>query len=284
MSETATHLSVQLRHQLGALSLDVSFALTTPWTVLFGPSGSGKTTILRAIAGLLHPASARIASFAYDADEAEHGLKSSENDTILNENSALLVTKNAALSDKKVTLNDSAEGIFVPAHKRMVRMAAQQPGLFPHLTVRQNIAYGARNGSRAASDRASRANYIDEAMERFRLGHVAGKFPGQLSGGERQRVNLARAATAPGCRILLLDEPFSGLDLALRDELIANLRAWLAYKGSPVLSVTHDISEVFMTGDEVITLEDGRVAAQGPPEIVLAAQRAQLLRQLKAQG
>ena len=263
MSETATHLSVQLRHQLGALSLDISFALTRPWTVLFGPSGSGKTTILRAIAGLFRARSARISSTSY---------------------SNPVTDRSNVATDTRVVLTDTDADIFIPAHQRMVRMAAQQPGLFPHLTVRENIAYGAPNGGHANKDIASRTNYIDEAMERFRLGHVARKYPGQLSGGERQRVNLARAATAPGCRILLLDEPFSGLDLALRDELIANLREWLTYTGSPVLSVTHDISEVFMTGDEVITLEDGRVAAQGPPEIVLAAQRAQLLKQLNAQG
>jgi molybdate transport system ATP-binding protein len=107
-----------------------------------------------------------------------------------------------------------------------------------------------------------------------------------LSGGERQRVAIARAATAAVSlgegSVLLLDEPFTGQDVRLRDELIEELRGWLVLMERPVLSVTHDVGETFQLGTEVIKIAEGRVVQQGPVAQVLAEERERLLEQLNA--
>jgi molybdate transport system ATP-binding protein len=247
LSEIAPHLSVRIQHRLGALELDVAFTLTQPWTVLFGPSGSGKTTVLRAIAGFVRPDAGRIVSRFYG---------------------------------REFVMTDTAKKVFVEPHKRSVRVAGQGAALFPHLTVRENIAFGARS----QTEGAAAANIVQEAIERFQLPGMAEKFPSMLSGGERQRVAIARAATAAVSlsegSILLLDEPFTGQDVQLRDELIEELRGWLAHMERPVLSVTHDVGETFQLGTEVIKIADGRVVRQGPVAEVLALERERLLEQL----
>jgi molybdate transport system ATP-binding protein len=239
---------VQLRHGIGLLKIDVSFQLTHPWTILFGPSGSGKTTILRALAGLIRPNTGHILLREYN---------------------------------RQVVLLDTDSGVFVPAYRRRVKLAAQRDTLFPHMTVRENIAYGARG---MASDGTRFNTFADTAIEQFRLKALAGVPPSNLSGGERRRVEIARAATSAMCArdktLLLLDEPFSGLDAKLRDDLIADLRQTMAFFKIPVLSVTHDVAEAFQLGAEVIKLAEGRVVAQGPVEEVLAEERIRLLDQL----
>jgi molybdate transport system ATP-binding protein len=249
LSETPPHLSVQLRHRLGALQLDIAFMLTKPWTVLFGPSGSGKTTVLRAIAGFVHPDAARIVSYFYG---------------------------------REFVMTDTANRVFVNPHRRSVRVAGQGAALFPHLTVRDNVAFGARS----RTDGTTVAGIVEEALTRFQLRGLAEKLPSMLSGGERQRVAIARAATAAvgldSGSILLLDEPFTGQDVRLRDELIEELRGWLALTGRPVLSVTHDVGEAFQLGTEVIKIAEGHVVDQGPVAKVLAGERERLLEQLNA--
>jgi molybdate transport system ATP-binding protein len=220
--------TVAIHHRVGPLALEVSFALTKPWTVLFAPSGAGKTTILRIVAGLARPDSGRI-----------------------------------VLGD--VVLTDTTAKILVPTHLRRVGMVAADAALFPHLNVERNLRYGS-------------GELADEVVGLCRVGHLLGKMPRQLSGGERQRVALARALLARP-KLLLLDEPFTGLDLALRDGLVADLRTWLRV---PVLQVTHDLSEVFATQAEVLTLANGRIAEQGSAEVVLKDQRERLLRRLSS--
>lgn len=230
------------------MALDVEFVLTAPWTVLFGPSGSGKTTVLRAIAGLIHPEEGRI------------------------------------VKDGQV-LMDSATGKFIPAHKRPMRSAAQTAWLFPHKTVRQNLVYG--NGWPTKPADAMRI--AEETMSLFQLRELADRSPVELSGGERQRASVARAVFSAvtfeghGQALLLLDEPFTGLDAALRDELLSGLRDWLARWKIPVLSVTHTLGEAFQLQAEVIKIADGRVVEQGPVETVLAKERQRLLQQLRAE-
>jgi molybdate transport system ATP-binding protein len=247
LSASAPHLSVRIQHRLGALELNVAFTLTHPWTVLFGPSGSGKSTMLRAIAGFVRPDAGRIVSCFYGRD---------------------------------VVMTDTAKKIFVKPHRRSVRVAGQGAALFPHLTVRENIAFGARS----QTDGTAAAEIVEEATTRFQLRDLVKKFPTMLSGGERQRVAIARAATAAVSlgegSILLLDEPFTGQDVRLRDELIEELRGWLALRERPVLSVTHDVGETFQLGTEVIKVAEGRVVQQGPVAEVLAEERERLLTQL----
>jgi len=245
-NQPASLFSVNIRHRVGSLSLDVAFDLTKPWTVLFGPSGSGKTTVLRAIAGFVRP----------DAGSIERS---------------------------GTVLVDRATGVFLPAHQRPIRSAAQTARLFPHMTVRRNIAYG----SGPVAGHVNAMDVAERAMTLFRIQHLAARMPGELSGGERQRASVARAVVSAetfggnGKALLLLDEPFSGLDAALRDDLLAELRAWLGECNVPVLSVTHDVGEAFQLGAEVIKLAEGRVAQQGPVASVLAEERRRLMTQLR---
>jgi ABC-type molybdate transport system ATPase subunit len=108
--------------------------------------------------------------------------------------------------------------------------------------------------------------------------------PSQLSGGEQQRVAVARTL-APHPRLLLLDEPFGGLNLDLKDAVLTDLESWLTEKRTPVLHVTHDVAEAWRLGTrpgaEVLRIEEGRIVSQGPAAIVLATERAQLLASLQ---
>jgi molybdate transport system ATP-binding protein len=242
---SADLLTVRLEHRVGALALDVRFALRQRWTVLFGASGSGKTTVLRAIAGFVRP----------DAGEIAYCGR---------------------------TLVDRADGVFLPAHARPVRSAAQHARLFPHMSVLHNLLYGSGWSARREAER----ELAEEVLALFRMGGLAERRPRQLSGGEQKRVSAARAvlaaATFPGSdrALLLLDEPFAGLDVALRDELLLELRSWVAARQIPVLSVTHDVGEAFLLNAEVVRIADGRVAAHGPGAVVLADERRRLLEQL----
>jgi len=244
---------VRIRHRFGALRIDVDFVLRERWSILFGPSGSGKTTILRIIAGLIRPDFARIVSTASPGTDQE----------------------------RSFTFVDTEAGIFLPADKRVVRLAPQQPALFPHLSVLENLQYGMHRLVRDSSDAEARDQGISNLLDTFRIADLAAKYPSELSGGEAQRVNLARAVAAGGGRLLMLDEPFSGLDLLLRDELMSHLlRRQEDMRRGQILSVTHDVAEAFQLGAEVIKLAEGRVVAQGPVEVVLAEERKRLLEQL----
>ena len=239
-------LTVKMQHRVGTVSLDVSFALTQPWTVLFGPSGSGKTTVLRAIAGFARPDAGRIVC-----------------------GSDVLVDREA--------------GVFLSAHQRPVRSAGQTARLFPHMSVRTNVLFG--SGWSSKPDEG--IELADRVLELFRLGGFAERMPRDLSGGERQRVSVARAVVSavtfrsPGTAVLLLDEPFSGLDTAVRDELLAELMGWLVRWKTPVLSVTHDVGEAFQLGAEVIRIADGKTVQQGPVGEVLNEERRRLMEQLR---
>ena len=164
----------------------------------------------------------------------------------------------------------------VPTHLRNLAYAPQGAVLFPHLTVRQNVSFATdiRHQPNAAS--------IDAALERFNLTPLAHRLPRDLSGGERQRVNLARAFAVPAPQLLLLDEPFTGVDRSLRDLLLPRMQQHAAQLGIPVLSVTHDIEEALILNAEVIRLERGLVVDQGPAAHVLADELARMLGILNA--
>jgi molybdenum ABC transporter ATP-binding protein len=186
---------------------------------LVGPSGAGKTSVLRAIAGLVRPQSGRI---ALGSDVWFDG---------------------AARTD-------------LPPDRRRVGLVFQEYALFPHLTVRQNVAFGGRAR-------------VDELLERFRIARLAGAKPGELSGGERQRVALARAlAREPG--VLLLDEPLSALDAHTKAAVRAELHDVLAGLDIPVLLVTHDFEDAAALADEVSVIVDGRLRQLASPQELVA--------------
>jgi molybdate transport system ATP-binding protein len=218
------------------LNLSAKMTLSAPWTILFGPSGSGKSSILRAACGLIPSA---------DVD----------------------FTRIAPSGREELQTNHHG----VPTHRRNLAYAPQGAILFPHLTVRQNIAFATNIRHQPHSP------LLESALDLFQLTPLAHRLPRDLSGGERQRVNLARAFAVPTPHLILLDEPFTGVDRSLRDTLLPRMQQHAAQLGVPVLSVTHDIEEALILGAEVIRLEQGAIIDQGPASKVLADERTRML-------
>ncbi|MFM0646422.1 ATP-binding cassette domain-containing protein [Paraburkholderia bryophila] len=201
-------------------TLDVAFQATTPRVVLFGPSGAGKSLTLQAIAGLLHP------------DEG-------------------------AITLHGDALFDSARGIDLKPQAREIAYLFQDYALFPHLNVRQNIGFGLQQGW--LNPRARLAHpQVDYWLDALELKSVAGNHPAQLSGGQKQRVALARALVAQP-RLLLLDEPFSALDSALRQRMRRELSDLQTRLDIPMVLITHDPDDVAAFGDQVVQVSDGCV-------------------------
>ena len=184
-------------------------------TVLFGPSGSGKTTLLRLLAGLDHP---------------DEGL----------------------IRFRDQSWFDSTQGVILPPQRRRAGFLFQDYALFPHLTVRRNVEFGAPSSVKAA-----------EWLARFGLSGLASRLPRHISGGEQQRVALARALAAEPA-LLLLDEPLSALDTPTRSRLRHELRRALVEGGVPSVIVTHDRIEAMALGDWIAVLTNGRVSQTGP--------------------
>jgi iron(III) transport system ATP-binding protein len=150
----------------------------------------------------------------------------------------------------------SGPGAFTPPERRRIGMVFQEAALFPHLSVGRNVAYGL---PRRDPRRAAR---VEAALALVGLSGLADRAPATLSGGQAQRVALARAL-APEPSVILLDEPFSGLDAPLRAELRLEVRRVLAETGATGIFVTHDQEEAFVVGDEVAVMRDGRILQQG---------------------
>jgi molybdate transport system ATP-binding protein len=154
----------------------------------------------------------------------------------------------------------------LPVRDRAVGMAFQDQLLFPHLTALENIAFGPRTAG-ASRDDARRT--AQDWLDRFAVGDLARRKPRQLSGGQAQRVSIARAlATEP--RLLLLDEPFSGLDIGVAASLRVELARHLASYDGVTLLVTHDAIDALTLADVVWVLDDGRLVQVGPPREVAA--------------
>ena len=199
--------------------LDIAFATDAPVVALYGPSGGGKSLTLQAMAGLL----------ASRTGHVRIGAR---------------------------TLFDAARGIDVPAPARGVGYLFQHYALFPHLSVRQNIAFGLTTWrQRLAADDAAQ---VDALIDSFGLQALAGSRPATLSGGQQQRVALARALA---CRphLLLLDEPFAALNPMLRQQLRDELGAVRARAGIPAVMITHDIDDVLALADVAVLIDGGRV-------------------------
>jgi iron(III) transport system ATP-binding protein len=150
-------------------------------------------------------------------------------------------------------LADAADGRHVAPEARRIGMVFQDYALFPHLSVEANVAFGIRH-----LDAAARRARTQEVLDLVGLGHAARRAPHQLSGGQQQRIALARAL-APAPRLLLLDEPFSSLDVDLRERLAHELRAILQLSGTTALLVTHDQLEAFAVGDLIGVMHQGRL-------------------------
>jgi ABC-type Fe3+/spermidine/putrescine transport system ATPase subunit len=149
----------------------------------------------------------------------------------------------------------------LPAHRRGTAMVFQDYALFPHMTVRNNVAYGLKL---ARVSRADRERRVGETLEFVGLGRLGDRYPGQLSGGQQQRVALARALVIEP-EVLLLDEPLSNLDARLREQLRWELRAMQKRLDMTFVYVTHDQEEALSMSDWIAVMNEGRVEQAGPP-------------------
>jgi molybdate transport system ATP-binding protein len=188
--------------------------------VLFGPSGSGKTTILRCLAGL---------------DRPQEGF----------------------IRFGEQVWFDAAAGVNRSPQQRRLAYVSQDYGLFPHLTVDENIRFGMDAAIPDARDR------VETILQTVHLEGMSGRFPKHLSGGERQRVALARAL-ARDPRLILLDEPLAALDLPLRDPMRQELRQFLRSIDVPSVVVTHDRVDALTLGDRMAVLSGGYIRQVGP--------------------
>jgi ABC-type sulfate/molybdate transport systems ATPase subunit len=207
-------LDLEIAVALRSFELGVSLSIGAQTVALVGPSGAGKTTVLRAIAGLRKPDRGRI-----------------------------------ALGDR--AWFDAATKVDLPPERRSVGLVFQEYALFPHMTVRGNVAFGGASDAR-----------VRELLERVRIAHLADERPAGLSGGERQRVAVARAL-ARDPRVLLLDEPLSALDAHTRAVVRGELQEVLAALALPTLVVTHDFRDAAALADRIGVIVDGRLRQEG---------------------
>jgi iron(III) transport system ATP-binding protein len=150
-------------------------------------------------------------------------------------------------------LSDTTAGVHLAPERRQIGMVFQDYALFPHLSIADNVAFGV-----AALPKAEREARVQQMLDLVGLAHAARRAPHQLSGGQQQRVALARAL-APGPRLLLLDEPFSSLDVDLRERLALEVRQILKDSGTTALLVTHDQLEAFAVGDVIGVMNKGHL-------------------------
>jgi molybdate transport system ATP-binding protein len=170
-------------------------------------------------------------------------------------------------------LFDSANQLNLSAQKRQVAYVFQSLALFPHMTVQENVEFGL-----AGLNATQRSNRAAELLAAFRVDKIRHQKPSQISGGEKQRVALARSlVTFP--RVLLLDEPLTGLDAELKNSIMEDLRAWNSENAIPILYVTHSRDEVDALGEHVIAMDAGRIVKEGTPHEVLDSPRRRRLAQ-----
>ncbi len=215
-------LSIRLLKMVKGFTLDVEWEIGDELAILFGGSGSGKSMTLQLMAGLMEP---------------DGGFIRSNGNVFF----------------------DRTSGINISPQERSLGYVFQDRILFPHMTVRGNIAYGLKNVS--GSEKQGR---VKEVIGLFHLQGLEDMFPSEISGGQKQRVALARALIGRP-KALLLDEPFSALDNPLRLEMRRLLQEIRGEFQIPVLLVTHDVIEAYTMGDQVIVYSCGKVVQKGRP-------------------
>lgn len=169
-----------------------------------------------------------------------------------------LISGLEVLNNGEIKLNQkvvSSKSIFIEPEKRNVGMVFQDYALFPHLTVFQNVVYG-------ISKKSDKKEIVSEVLSLVGLEGMNTRYPHELSGGQQQRVALARAL-APKPELLILDEPFSNLDVVLRNQLRKDLHQILKKTNCTAIFVTHDIKDAIAISDEIIVLQKGVVLEQG---------------------
>ena len=211
------------------LNIDVTFDIRV--TAIFGPSGSGKTTLLDAIAGLRDIADGEI-----EIDGRVHF--------------------------------SSARGINLTPRQRDIGYVPQEGALFPHLSVRQNILFGAERKTHTATPIR-----MDHVLDVLEITHLVDRPIAKLSGGEAQRVALARAILSHP-RLLLLDEPLAALDIGLKEKILPYLGRVRDEFHIPMIYVTHNLTEVLTLADWVLMIAQGRLITQGVPKEALRSSRA----------
>lgn len=215
-------LSVDIAARLGDFELEARFeAPASGVTALFGRSGAGKTSLTNILAGLARPSRGRI-----------------------------------ALGDR--VLFDAAKRVNVPPDKRQIGYIFQEGRLFPHKTVRANLAYGL--GRLAPEQRAAR---FDEVVDLLGITPLLERRPKTLSGGEKQRVAIGRALLS-GPDLLLMDEPLTALDAARRAEILPYVEHLRDVERLPIIWVSHDVDEIIRLADHLVLIDQGRVTASGP--------------------
>ncbi len=218
-------LRVDIAKQLGEFTLQAAFTSEGRVTGLFGASGSGKTSLVNIIAGLLRP---------------DRGV--------------------IALDDE--ILDDTANGVHVPPHRRRIGYVFQDARLFPHMDVAQNLDYGRRMNGIPAD--AAQHRHVTDLLD---IGHLLDRRPGKLSGGERQRVALGRALLSKP-RLLLLDEPLGSLDEGRKVEILPYLVRLRDEANVPMVYVSHDAAEMRQLATQIVTLRDGKVTALGGVKVL----------------
>jgi molybdate transport system ATP-binding protein len=219
-------IEVEIRNRLGTFDLDVNFVTAGRLTALFGVSGSGKTSVINAIAGMIVPTFGRI--------------------TV----------------DGRV-LVDTARGIFVPRHRRRIGYVFQEPRLFPHLNVGQNLRYGWW----FTPSRERKADFA-RIVDLLGIADLLDRRPSHLSGGEKQRVAIGRALlTSP--QLLLMDEPLASLDHARKLEILPYIERLRDEGRVPIIYVSHAIAEVTRLATDIVVMSRGRAAEWGPTEDVM---------------
>jgi molybdate transport system ATP-binding protein len=213
-------IEVDAHHRMGAFTLDARFSAGAGLTALFGPSGAGKTSVINVIAGLLRPAQGTV------------------------------------VVDDRVLL-DTRRGVVLPPHARRIGYVFQEPRLFPHLTVRQNLLYG-----RWFTRTRERRERLDQVIDLLGIEPLLHRGPVRLSGGEKQRVAIGRALLASP-HLLLMDEPLYGLDDARKNELLPYIERIRDEDGVPIIYVSHSVAEVARLATTMVVLAEGRVVGTG---------------------